>query len=94
MKTKLLKRFRKQAHDSFRVVPHYAGKGYYIETKNEYDGLMFWHRVDRYEHTERLTIQEAIERIAELREEEFYVIAEKAIHERQYQKRLQQVKDL
>lgn len=94
MKTKLLKKLRKQAHDSFRIVPHYVGKGYYIETKNDRDGWMFWHRIYNREHTEYLTIQEAIERIAELRKEEFYVIAGEAIRKRQYQEQLQSVKDL
>ena len=90
MKTKLLKRIRKQAHDKFRIAPHYAGDKWCIEAYTNYG----WHHLVDYNETAFLTLDKAIEYIAKFRENEFRIIATELLNNRRYNKRLEQVKDL
>lgn len=90
MKTKLLKRLRKQAHDSYRIMPTRDGREWTIEHAIERGSHIYWQRTDEY----FADLNQAIGYLEKKRAFEFECLANGLIRDRIYQKRLEQVKNL
>ena len=86
MKTKLLKKLRKQAHDTYRIAPTWRDNEWVIErTVTENDVFLYWKRIDEYFND----LNKAIKRLEEKREFEFECLANDLIRNRKYQRRLE-----
>lgn len=91
MKTKLLKKLRKQAHDTYRIAPTWRDNEWVIKyTVTENGRLLYWKKTNEY----FTDLNKAIKRLEEKREFEFKCLANTLIRDRIYKKRLKQVKDL
>lgn len=91
MKTKLLKKLRKKAHDKFRIVPEKTilsdNRNWCIEELN--DGNLEWRAIYNY-----LTLDEAKAIISDERYCKFKSLANRLINERKRKKMFKQAQNL
>ena len=91
MKTRLLKKLRKKAHDKYRIAPEeilLTGNNDYNWCVKEFSDSG-WRDIYNY-----LTLDEAKERISDERYNEFKDLARRLINKRKCKKMLKQVKRL
>ena len=87
MKTRLLKRLRKQAYDTYKIVPDELAEGWYIQYYDK-----FYNRWTNYCHYSNLDF--CIKRLECLRQWEVESLVNKLKIKRDYKRRLKQVKYL
>lgn len=94
MKTKLLKKLRKEAHDQYRIAPCALINDeivYYIESLQTFGGISHWRSIPRPYYS---TLAEAIKDLKILREKEFESIACQLIYSRKVEREYRKVEKL
>ncbi len=87
MKTKLLKRLRKQADDTYKIVPDELAEGWYIQYYDKFYNC--WKHCFYC-----IDLDFCIKRLERIRQMEFVSLFNKLKRKRDYKRRLKQVKYL
>lgn len=91
MKTRLLKKIRKQAKEKYRICPF--NNLWAIQERVDTSKYSYW-RYTLGDKSINLSLEDAIRKLREARDGEFENIARKLIKERDFKRRLKMVKHL